>query len=223
MFGSALWEAPSFAADTTGIASWAGRYRVGTGYWILSPSGGALGLRARFQDAVDALFPREDSTTRARDAELSRQAVALVRCLAAGACADSVMARIDPYGFTGRDAEAVTAAWRADTERLGPLAEVHMLGTTGLRGRDGSRRVTGLQLEFARGSVDEHVIWYADDEIYMVRGPAATFELVFRGRPGGGLIGFDLLSRRVFAAERDSDSRLIVMESGRTVSAAPMH
>jgi len=208
-----LATAPRFVPDDGRLLSYPGRFRLAGGSsWVVTPADGGLSLRAEGQEAVDALFPPSDQAEANRAA--GEAAVRVARCLAVGDCSDPERERIDPLGYAQRDAAAITSEWRGHAARLGPLRDVVGLGTTGLRGRNPQQRVSHVRLVFARGAVDEHVISFAEDEVYWVPGPPATFALRLRPAPGGGLVGFELLAQRVYRADLSPEGGALTVTAG---------
>jgi CubicO group peptidase (beta-lactamase class C family) len=203
LFGPAASAAPGHAAGAgASLVDYGGSYGVGAaGRWQLDVREDAVVLRAEGQEAVDALFPPSNGDAAASYAAASDRALRIARSIAdAQGGADRDLERIDPLGYAGRDAAKVAVDWEAHRERLGALREIEVLGTTALRSRGSDRLLTWLRLHHAHGALDEHVIFFAEDEIYLLPCAPATFEIRFRPDPSGGLVGFDLLSQRVFHA-----------------------
>lgn len=215
LFAEAISAAPAYSRDGRRVGSYAGRYRLGeTGRLIATSGESGVALHAEGQEAVDALFPPPDAAGAEANTRASRDAERLGRCLADPACRDEDLARVDPLGYAGRNSSKVREDWEAHAKRLGALQQIHSLATTGLRGRNPNQRVTCVRLYFAQGVVDEHVIWFADDEIYWIPGQPSTAALVFRPAPGRGLVGFDLLKQRVYRLELSDDGMELTGDDG---------
>lgn len=68
--------------------------------------------------------------------------------------------------------------------------------------------------------MDEHVIWFADDEIYWVPGRPSTMNILFRPAPQG-VVGFDLLKQGTYHIDPSEEGiTLTAANSGRTVHAS---
>lgn len=218
LLSEAVSSAPLYVEDDRRLASYRGRYRVGqAAWWMAEVEDSAIVLRAEGQEAIDALYPPADASIAAWYNRASEEAVRLARCLAGGGCPSEELARIDPYGYAGRSASVIAQEWRNHGARLGELVEVGALGTTRLRGRRPDQMVTHIRLVFAHGSVDEHAIWFADDEIYWVPGCPSTIAVRFKAAPGAGLVGFDLLKQGVYHAELSDEGTWLTIETGRWV------
>jgi CubicO group peptidase (beta-lactamase class C family) len=215
LFAQAITAAPPYIDDEARLTRYAGHYRVGrSGWWSLEVDGSAVVLNAEGQEAIDALFPPDEASVRIAYSEVNAAAEELARCLAAASCRTGDVDRIDPLGYAARSGAQVLADWQRQAERLGGLRGVRALGTTGLRGPNPDQKVTHVRLDFADGVVDEHVIWFADDEIYWISGRPATLALRFKPAPGGGLVGFDLLQQSVYHLDLSDDGRTITATNG---------
>jgi CubicO group peptidase (beta-lactamase class C family) len=222
LFAEAISAAPAYSQDGRGVASYGGRYRLGqAGRLIVTRGESGFALHAEGQEAVDALFPPPDAAGAAANTRASQDAERLGRCLADPGCRNEDLVRVDSLGYARRNSSKVREEWEAHAKRLGALQRIRASATTGLRGRNPNQRVTCVRLDFAQGVVDEHVIWFADDEIYWIPGQPSTTTLVFRPAPGRGLVGFDLLKQRVYRLELSDDGEELTVDGGdRTYRAA---
>lgn len=222
LFAEVVSSPPEYTSDISQLSAYRGRYRVGaTGAWEADVDGGALVLRAEGQEAIDALFPPLDTAVVTAYREHSARALELARSLAArGRTGKQLLDAIDRLGYAQRGASRVAADWTRYRSSLGPLVEIRILGTTGLRGRRDDQFLTYLRLVFANGSVNEHVIWFADDEVYVVPGNPLTLAVRFRQAPDDGLVGFDLLSQRHYDATLQDGDSILVLNSGGVVTQA---
>ena len=216
----AVGAAPAFEPDPSRLQHYGGRYRVGeAGWWEATIERQALVLNAEGQEAIDALFPPADPSEAATYERANEEATRLARCLATRTCPREDVERIDPLGYARRGAPEIADEWRRTTAELGDLQEVRVLGTTGMRGRRPGPTVTRLRLQHARGSRDEHVIWWAEDEVYWIPGMPSTFAVRFQPAPARGLVGFDLLTQRTFEAELSEDGSRLTVTSDPTDAA----
>ena len=127
------------------------------------------------------------------------------------------MDRIDPLDYSHRDAATVASEWG----RHGLFRDVQDLGTTSVRGRRSGRNLTQVRLVFDDVILDEHVLWYAEDEIYWLAGRPATFSIRFRPAREGGLVGFDLLKQAEYRAELlEGEAQLAVTVGGQVTIAS---
>ena len=217
LFAEAVAAAPGHVARSDAkLEAYGGSYRVGRGGLLqVDVQDDSVVLRAEGQEAVDALFPPRDADAAASYAAAGELAARIARSIANGESGTvRELERIDPLGYAQRDARRVAADWAANHQRVGPLREIEVLGTTALRSRSSDQLVTYLRLHHARGTLDEHMIHFAEDEIYLLSCAPTTFEVRFRPDPHGGLVGFDLLSQRVFHARLDEDGAGIVVNAG---------
>jgi CubicO group peptidase (beta-lactamase class C family) len=224
LLAEAVARVPEYERSAGALGRFAGRYEVGpAAALVLTAVGDAIELRAEGQAAVDALFPPPDSAAALANAGASQLAETISRCLIRPNCERAELSRIDPLNFAERPSARVRTDWRTHASQLGPLRSVRALSTTAVRARDPSRRVTTVRLEFARGTVDEHVLWFADDEWYWIPGQPATTSITFRQAGEQELVGFDLLKQRVYHITLTADGiTLEDREVGRTLR-APHH
>jgi hypothetical protein len=222
LFAEAITAAPASLEGGRGLASYAGRYRIErAGRLIVAVDESGVVLYTEGQEAADALFPPPEASVAAANNEASQGAERLGRCLADPACQDEDLDSIDPLGYARRNSAKVREDWVAHAKRLGNLQRIRSLATTELRGRNPNQKVTCVRLYFAQGVVDEHLIWFADDEIYWIPGRPTTTTLVFRPAAEGGLVGFDLLKQRVYRLELSEDGMELTGGDGeRTFRAA---
>jgi hypothetical protein len=111
--------------------------------------------------------------------------------------------RIDPYGFAGASPANVASQIGLLREELGTLEAVRALGTTlvGLPGRE--RPVSRVRLEFERGSVDYRVLWFGDEEVYVLNGASQAFEKAFRRIADRRWVHVDLVTGDTVSVEFD--------------------
>ena len=216
LFAEAIATAPDFSPEDLDLSPYMGRYRVGeNGWWQIGEENGTAILWAEGQEAVDALFPPADEAVAAAYRRAGDEAVRIADCLLHGQCPDGDPSpRIDPYGYANRDGGRIADQWRERIKAYGELREIRNLGTTALRGRRAHQLLTQLQLVFAKGSVDEHVIWYADDEIYWIPGRPATLGIHLKPGTQGGWVGFDLLKQVTYRAVWSADNSSLTISQG---------
>jgi CubicO group peptidase (beta-lactamase class C family) len=222
IFADVVSAAPTYVDDGRRVAPYSGHYRVGdTGRWTLDVEGSAISLYAEGQDGVNALFPPLDDSVAAAYDDSNRAAERLGRCVADPACQSDDLDRIDPLGYAMRDAGRIRDDWQRHAARLGSLQEIRAISTTALRGRNPNQMITSVRLRFAGGGVEEHVIWFADNEIYWIPGRPSTMSIRFRLAQHGGLVGFDLLKQGRYHIEPSEEGiTLTASNSGRRVHAS---
>jgi CubicO group peptidase (beta-lactamase class C family) len=167
--------------------------------WSLEPEGGGLMLRAQNQKAADLLGTAQpDAASSELSEAATRRAEAAVRALLEGDLdrANQTTGQIDPLGYTGRDLAAAVRDWKNREATLGPLRSVEVIASCWVRQGPRERQVTHLRLRYERGTADEHFLWYADDEAYLI--PCAPESTALRVKPldARRLFGFDPVGSR---------------------------
>jgi hypothetical protein len=194
LFGGTV-EFPPVAPERTAEAPASGGYAGPDGSrWSLDRDGDGLVLRARDQEAADLLGPaRPQADLPGLSRAADRRAEAAVGALLAGDLERATRATgaIDPFGYAGRDLAAVVREWRAREASLGPLRGVEVVASTWVRRGPPERQVTHLHLRYAHGSADEHFLWYANDEVYLIPCAPDSTALPVRALDAHRLVGFD--------------------------------
>jgi hypothetical protein len=144
------------------------------------------------QGAIEALHP-ETSAKREALVERNRQAIGLAEKLRmTDAQKNDWPHRLDPYGFAGVGPKELLVEWQRLEAKFGRFLRVSALGTSlvGFPGRE--RPVTFLRFHFRTGKEDYRMLWFGDDELYLLNGAPAAFHKVLRWVGGLRFVHFDL-------------------------------
>lgn len=165
--------------------------------WRLEQDGEALRLRAENQAAADALFSANDPEVAELAGVAGQRARRAAEELRAGDldAAARLAGPVDPLGYSRRGLAEAADQWRAREARLGPLGEVSVVASTWVRSGPKDRQVSHLRLHYEQGVADEHFLWYAEDETYLVPcAPESTSLPVVVTGPNR-LTGFDPIAK----------------------------
>jgi hypothetical protein len=208
LFGGTLAMPPRHATaepDLPTARAWTG---PGGTRWSLER--GELGLRLRVEDqaGLKALFPPADDDGGARSAAATRRAEVVTRALLSGdlAAAAAAAGPVDPLGYSGRDLATARGQWTARERELGPLRAIDVVASAWVRYGPPERQVTHLRLRYDRGVIDEHFLWYGEDEAYVIPCAPEATTLPLRALSARTLVGFDPVGGKAWTVTLDPDA-----------------
>ncbi|NNF00659.1 MAG: beta-lactamase family protein, partial [Pyrinomonadaceae bacterium] len=172
-----------------------GRYRLDSeNAFVISANRGKITITPEGQRAVEALEPKALSDKNPLAERNQRALLLMERLRSPNSRKDELEKKLDPYDYAGVGPDDLRTEWRSLESTHGKLRRVESLGTAhaGFPGRQ--RAVTMLRFQFEDGNeADYRLIWFADDELYLLNGAAASFHKTLRWTGGLGFAHLDLL------------------------------